>query len=134
MKFTFLALISIPLFIGCSIYRSEGRKQFESEAPKKVTTKSLSTPYELKSCKTQGKLESWIQEEFPTKSYELILAENDLEIWKTQIDTSIEVKVLQRNNLNTQSCVYRFDNSESWNNVKEQFISELENNFMTLEE
>jgi hypothetical protein len=108
---------------GCSVYRSEGRKQFESEVNEKAAA------FTLLSCKTEGKLQSWFEEEFPLNNYELVLSEPDLEIWKAAFIDHVEVRALQKNdNGNTQACVYRFANEMIWNLHKENFIQELENN------
>ncbi len=118
------------LLSGCTIYRSEGRKQFESEAPTKI---SASASFQLKGCKKEGRLETWFNEEFPSQSYELVIAESDLEIWRTHRGKRVEVKALQRSETGTQSCTYEFANDVVWNLYKDQFIRELENNLMTLE-
>lgn len=136
MKNALRAIILLGLILsGCSIYRSEGRKQFESEAPGKIATKVAATqlPFQLTSCKTEGRLESWFNEEFPSKNYELIISEQDLEIWHARLDSMIEVKAIQKNGSTTQSCTYMFTNEGAWNIYKDQFILELENNMMTQE-
>lgn len=136
MKNSLRAFVFLALSIsGCSIYRSEGRKQFESEAPGKGATKVAATqlPFELTSCKTEGRLEAWFNEEFPSQSYELVISEQDLEIWHAHHDSMIEVKAIQKNGLTTQSCTYMFTDEAAWNIYKEQFIQELENNMMTQE-
>lgn len=125
-------LISI-LFIlstGCTIHRSEGRKKFESDAPSKASPASL---FQLTNCKKSSTLENWLNEEFPTESYELIVSEQDLEIWRSSKKSSIEIKAIQKNNSTIQACIYEFANESVWNAYQEQFIRELENNMMTLE-
>lgn len=114
---------------GCTIYRSEGRKQFESEAPSKVSAAG----FQLLSCKKEGKLETWFHEEFPAREYELVVSEHDLEIWKTSRGDQVEVKALQKSDKSTQSCIYQFASETVWALYKDQFILELENNLMTLE-
>lgn len=117
------------LLNGCTIYRSEGRKQFESEAPGKVT----GAAFQLKACKKEGRLEAWLNEEFPSQTYELIVAEPDLEVWRTRRDTLVEVKAIQKSPSVTLSCTYEFADDVVWNLYKDQFIQELENNLMTQE-
>ena len=136
MKHALCTAILLGLFIsGCSIYRSEGRKQFESEAPGKVATKVAASqlPFQLTSCKTEGRLEAWFNEEFPSQNYELVISEQDLEIWHARHDSMIEVKAIQKNGATTQSCTYLFTDEAAWNIYKDQFILELENNMMTQE-
>lgn len=135
MKY-FLGTILLTLFTcGCSIYRSEGRKQFESEAPSKVATKAaaLQQPVQFVSCKTQGRLEAWFNEEFPSQNYELIVSEQNLEIWHARHGAVIEVKSLQKNSSEIQSCTHLFADEATWNIYKDQFILEFENNMMIQE-
>lgn len=129
MKSFILSSLFVVLLSGCTIYRSEGRKQFESEAPGKVAAAS----FQLISCKKEGKLETWFNEEFPSHTYELVLSENDLEIWRTHRGEVVEVKALQKSERSTQSCIYQFASETVWTLYKDQFIRELENNLMTLE-
>ncbi|AHZ84130.1 hypothetical protein AB1A81_07205 [Bdellovibrio bacteriovorus] len=129
MKSFILSSLFVVLLSGCTIYRSEGRKQFESEAPDKVAAAS----FQLISCKKEGKLETWFNEEFPSHTYELVISETDLEIWRTLRGEVVEVKALQKSEKATQSCIYQFANETIWTLYKDQFIRELENNLMTLE-
>ncbi|WP_374028227.1 hypothetical protein ACES2J_07255 [Bdellovibrio bacteriovorus] len=129
MKSFILSSLFVVLLSGCTIYRSEGRKQFESEAPDKVAAAS----FQLISCKKEGKLETWFNEEFPSHTYELVISETDLEIWRTLRGEVVEVKALQKSEKATQSCIYQFANEAIWTLYKDQFIRELENNLMTLE-
>lgn len=130
MKGLFIPTLLGFLLSGCTVYRSDGRKQFESDAPGKVAAAA----FELLSCKKEGRLESWFNEEFPAKNYELVISEQDLEIWRTaRTDGHIEVKAIQKTEKSTQSCIYQFDNDMVWNLYKEDFIRELENNLMAVE-
>ncbi|MEK2645092.1 hypothetical protein [Bdellovibrio sp. BCCA] len=131
MKWLLLSTVSVLFLSGCTVYRSDGRKQFETEAPGKVST--TATAFQLKSCKKEGRLETWFNEEFPSRTYELVVSEPDLEIWRTHRDQRVEVKALQKTETTTQACVYEFANDVVWNLYKDQFIRELENNMMTLE-
>lgn len=132
LKLTLASALFLCFSTGCSLYKSEGRKSFESEAPGKIDAASVAA-FQLKSCKKEGKLETWFNEEFPASTYELVLAENDLEIWRTMKGQVVEVKALQKSENNTQSCIYEFSNEVVWNLYKEDFIRELENNLMSAE-
>lgn len=116
---------------ACSVYKSEGRKQFESVAPNKI--QASATSFELIGCKNESAIESWFKQEFPNKNYELVESDVDLEIWLTHIGSVVEVRALQKNGSKTQACVYQFTNDIVWELYKNQFIRELENNMMTLE-
>ncbi|MEN0058257.1 MAG: hypothetical protein AAGB31_05440 [Bdellovibrio sp.] len=132
MKSFLVSTLIMTFFLGgCTVYRSDGRKQFESEAPGKISASASS--FQLLSCKKESSLETWFQQEFPSANYELVVAENDLEIWRTHRDSRVEIKALQKSQGQTHSCVYEFANDIVWNLYKEQFIREIENNVMTLE-
>ncbi|GEM_PF-1374088 len=129
MKALFLTSILI-LSSGCSIYRSEGRKQFESEAPGKIEANG----FQIRSCEKIGKLENWFKTEFPAHNYELIVADNDLEVWKTPSHGgAVEVTAIQKINTDIHSCIYEFSNEVSWQSNKEQFLRELDNYLMSVE-
>lgn len=131
MKLTLAAALLLCFSTGCSLYKSEGRKQFESEAQDKIAASAGA--FQLKGCKQEGKLETWFNEEFPSRNYELVLAESDLEIWRTMKGSTVEVKALQKMESGTQSCIYEFSSDLVWNLYKEEFIRELESNIMTLD-
>lgn len=117
---TFMFLMS-----GCSLYRSEGRKEFESDVPQKIAS------FQLTKCKKEAKIETWFHQEFPSKSYELVIAENDLEVWKTTNQGVVEIRASQKDENNvTSTCTYEFANETVWSLYKTQFIQELENNIM----
>ena len=132
LKLTLASALFLCFSTGCSLYKSEGRKSFESEAQGKIDAASL-TSFQLKGCKKEGKLETWFNEEFPASTYELVLSENDLEIWRTTKGKIVEVKALQKFETSTQSCIYEFSNEIVWNLYKADFIRELENNLMSAE-
>ncbi|KYG64892.1 hypothetical protein AZI86_11880 [Bdellovibrio bacteriovorus] len=137
MKSVVVGVLLCVTVSGCTVYRSEGRKQFESEAPTKLKTSALvetsAQPFELVSCKKETRLETWLNEEFPAATYEMVVVEQDLEIWRTFRGKTVEVKALQRSQNATTSCIYRFSSDKIWNLYKNQFVKELENNLMTLD-
>ncbi|KYG64273.1 hypothetical protein AZI87_13635 [Bdellovibrio bacteriovorus] len=130
MKCALFTAFMVLTLSGCTIYRSEGRKQFESEAPGKVST---SSNFELKSCKKESRIETWFHEEFPSSNYEMVVMENDLEIWRTHRGSKVEIKAIQKSETSVHSCIYEFANDIVWNLYKDSFIRELEDNVMTLE-
>ena len=120
------------------MYKSNGRKQLESDAPGKVQSSAQS--FTLESCHQVGALKAWLQDEFPNKTYELVVSETDLEVLKyTNAQGEIEITVTQAEAPGTgadlqssaTSCLYRFANEETWKANKSQFIEDLENNMMT---
>lgn len=140
MKTLTVSILSIVFLSGCSIYKSSGRGDFESDSPGKIsaaafhaTAPTKATSFQLKSCKKEGRLETWFNEEFPPTSYELVVAENDLEIWRTTRNGVVEVKAIQKSDNATSTCTYEFSTVAVWDLYKDQFIRELENNLMTVE-
>lgn len=129
VKNLFLSTLIGVLLSGCTVYKSEGRKKFESEGPSKIQTSA----FELISCKNETKLETWLNDEFPASNYELVVADTDLEIWRSFKGDYVEVKALQRTPRATHSCLYQFANDLTWTLYKDQFIKELENNMMMAE-
>ncbi|QDK37424.1 hypothetical protein [Bdellovibrio sp. NC01] len=143
MKHVFTSLLFLSLS-ACSLYKSDGRKEFENDAPGKLKAASASATavapalrttaqFKLKNCKKEGTIESWFNSEFPAASYELVVSETDLEIWRTMnANGVIEVKAIQKtDNATTMTCNYEFATSAVWDLYKDQFIRELENNLMT---
>ncbi|WP_413561098.1 hypothetical protein [Bdellovibrio sp. HCB209] len=138
MKSIILILISLMFLEGCSVYKSEGRNQFEDAAPGKIKTSSLSSQspselYKLLGCKNQNALETWFNDEFPRANYEMVVMESDLEIWRTTHAGRVEVKAIQRGDKKVQACSYEFATASIWDLYKEQFVRELENNLMISE-
>jgi len=139
MKSLISLLILNFLLSGCTAYQSGGRKQFESDASQKLTASSLqsssqspsASPFQLQSCRQESRIETWFKEEFPTQNYELVLSEDDLEIWKTTKNKIVEIKALQRNETGDLVCTYAFASEAVWNQNQESFVSELRNNLMT---
>ena len=123
-------LAILPFFIflsACSVYKSQGRKQFDSDAPGKIQA------YSLDSCQKENAISAWFQSEFPNKNYEMVVMETDLEVWTAHnADGSLDAKAVQIDDSNNRtSCTYHFSSEAIWNSYKDQFIQELENNVMT---
>ena len=122
-----LSLLPILFLLSaCSVYKSQGRKAFESDSSGNLKT------YSLVSCKKQNSITAWFQSEFPNKNYELVLTEPDLEIWKgANSDDTVEVRAVQINAAGQIACSYQFANEGAWRSYQKDFIHELENNMMT---
>lgn len=125
-----LLIASFLLLNACSVYRSQGRKQLESEGPATTTTQNFA----LESCTKQNAFKAWFQSEFPNRSYEIIFSDPDLEILKNvSADGSIEIRATQISTESRTTCLYRFSDEKSWHQHKAHFIQELENNMMISE-
>jgi hypothetical protein len=128
MKSLFLVFILMPVLSACSLYKSEGRKQFDSQAPSKISG------FALQGCHREGKIETWLNQEFPNKNYELVSSDSELEIWKTNGPATIEVRASQKDDSGlTTTCTYLFASEEVWSLYRTQFVKELENNVLMTE-
>lgn len=127
-----ILLISLFFLSACSMYKSAGRKQLESDAPGKLPGQSQS--FSLESCHQVDALNAWLQDEFPSKNYELVVSETNLEVLKyTNAQGEVEITATQGAPAPaaTTSCLYKFADEAAWNKNKTQFIEDLENNMMT---
>lgn len=120
-------ILNSLLLAGCTVYESGGRKQFESDASSNAKISS----FELQSCRQESRIQTWFQQEFPAQDYELVLADDDLEIWKTTKNSNVEIKALQKNETGELVCTYSFASEAIWNQNQASFVSELRNNLMT---
>lgn len=133
MKRLLCSSLTIVLLSSCSLYKSDGRKQFESDAPGKIKTASVS--FQLKGCKKESAIESWLNSEFPATSYEMDLSDSDLEIWHTTQPGPVEVKAIQKSETTAVStCTYQFADKATWESYRDSFTQELQNNFMSPDE
>ncbi len=115
---------------GCSVYKNENRSSVASEISISEISSTASSAYQLKSCTKENSLEAWFKSEFPKDSYELVLSENDIEIWSSIDKNPVRITSLQKNGMTTQSCVYEFPTKASWDAQKDHFIQDLENNIL----
>lgn len=113
---------------GCSLFKSETRTSTSETFTNEIS--STGSLYQLKSCAKESSLEAWFKSEFPKDSYELILSENNLEIWSSIDKKPVRITSLQKNGMITQSCVYEFPTKTSWDAQKDHFIQDLENNVL----
>lgn len=131
------------ILVGCTPYRSADRKGFEKDytpqAQSFVSSKASIEPNSAllksnsESCRMIGKLESWILEEFPASNYELILSDEDLELWKTTKDSKVIIKSFQKIEQKIRHCTYSFDNEFQWQQYQEDVIKDLEATLMLIE-
>lgn len=111
------------------MYKSNGRKQLEADA-----SGGKGQIFSLQSCQKINSVQAWFQSEFPSKTYEIVVSEADLEILKTTLpDGQVSVVATQINSDQKNSCQYLFANEQIWRAHQTEFIEELENNMMTSE-
>lgn len=125
-----ITLLFCFLFLNaCSMYRSNGRKQLESDA-----ASGKGQIYQLKSCQKINSVQAWIQSEFPAQTNEIVVSESDLEILKATLPNGqVLITATQIDGDHKTSCQYTFANEQTWNAHQKEFIEELENNMMTTE-
>lgn len=128
------ALKSSLLFFllgACTVYQSEGRKQFENDSNGKISTSSYSfTPT---ACTTEPHLEIETFGDSSLEAGELVYTNEGLEAWLTHYSGSVEIKTILKGELKSQICTYQFESEEIWNSNKPLFFRELKNNMTFLE-
>lgn len=118
-------LLTLLLFaVGCGIYQSEGRKQFESQV--QPSQFGIGFDHLTENCKNTPNLKAWLfLEQLPNES-ELEFSSGKLEIWKSESTdkTSINIQTVIPQSSTTMVCQHHFENLMSWSEIKEQFIQE----------
>ncbi|WP_413287887.1 hypothetical protein [Bdellovibrio sp. HCB337] len=122
-------LFSLMLLTSCSFYKSAGRKQFESKAPASIQA------FSLQSCRELSAAETWLKEEFPSSTHELVEMNQDYEVWGKGLDDGqVEVTVFSKTDNNkTESCIYRFESKHVWQSYKQSFLDELSRSLVDID-
>lgn len=124
----FILLYLASLLPACSVYSSAGRKQFEEKAPSNIIQ-----PFAFLGCRELSFSETWLKEEFPSTTSELIDMTPNYEVWLRMVkNSSVEITVLSRQDPSdqssgTQSCLYEFSSTAEWKSHKKSFLSDLSN-------
>jgi hypothetical protein len=130
---TTVFLLSLILLTSCSMYSSAGRKQFEEKAQNAIQA------FSLQNCRELSAAETWLKEEFPNGSQELVEIHPDYEVWReTMRDDHVQITVFSKNNLNniattTESCLYKFESTPIWLTYKKSFLDELSRRLIPLD-
>ncbi len=99
------------LMSSCSVYRSAVRKDFENRAPGRLTASAAG----LGECSELGAFSAWIEREFPGGAFELLVAENDMEVWKrTLSDGQVEIRGFRSLTQHTLACQQFFSSEQDW--------------------
>jgi len=121
-------IFSLMLLTSCSLYSSAGRKQFEEKAPESIQS------FSLKSCRTLSAAETFLREEFPSNTHELIEMHPDYEVWeRTLTNGQVEITVISQDNKTTDSCLYQFESKQIWQIYKKSFLDELSRSLVNLD-
>lgn len=127
-KFSSLATLGLILSIsGCSIYRSEGRKTFESKVPTGVQTAAAYNSLKSQNCEVMSELKLDLESSFLDGPQELLLAKDKYEVWqKITVQNSVEITVIE--NLGSQSsvCHYTFSSLNDWNEHQASFFQTMD--------
>jgi hypothetical protein len=132
-------LISLLLLTSCSFYSSAGRKQFEEKASTTIQAfseeKASTTAFSLVGCRYLSAAETWLKEEFPNSTHELVELNQDYEVWnKTLKNGHVEVTVLSKSEgSNTESCLYNFESKQAWLTSKKSFLEELSRSLVNID-
>lgn len=111
-RFFFFSLLFASLLMSsCSVYRSAVRKDFENRAPGRLTASATS----LGECVELSPLAAWIERELPGGAFELLVAENDMEVWKrTLSDGEVEIRSFRSLTHQTLACHQLFSSEQDW--------------------
>lgn len=102
-----LILIVISLFIvsSCQVYKSVGRKDFESDAPSKVVSKPIPSAPDQANCliiKTVNDLEP-----VNTTTSQLIEKSETREVWKTSENKIVTIQTIQTNTESSEQNLFQ---------------------------
>lgn len=78
--------------------------------------------------------ETWLREEFPRSTHELVEMHPDYEVWERVLDDGhVEISVLSQENRITESCLYKFESKQVWTIYKKSFLDELSRSLVNLD-
>lgn len=130
MRYLHLLLSSalIVIVFGCSLYRSEGRKQFEatvsnSKLSDGIKIISKSTPQK---CQTLLDVQDFYKNiEITNKEISIEVSQENLEFWKEKSEFGW-VKIFQiiQKNENYLLCENLYTSDEEWLNYKDDLLTE----------
>lgn len=114
-------ILSLMFLTSCSFYRSAGRKQFEEKASTSIQA------FYLQSCRELSAAETWLKEEFPSSTHELVEMNQDYEVWGKSLENGqVEITVFSKTDTHkTESCVYNFESQQTWQSLQHGFLEEL---------
>lgn len=114
-----LLLLSASL-TACSVYKSAMRKDFESASEGRVK------PASVDGCEILPTGTAWLQREFPAVGTELLVSDNDLEVWKlTQEDGHVLIRSFRPVERGTESCRTTFADESDWGAHESAFLESL---------
>jgi hypothetical protein len=122
----FAKLLPLLVFVfaatGCSVYKSNMRKDFESNSEGRVIPAST-----VGLCEKLNPVSAWLEKEFPEESGELLIAEPDMEIWKIRDESGrVHVRSFLATPDGTQTCLKEFPNEKAWSMLRTTYLAELE--------
>lgn len=112
-------LFAIAMNSSCSIYKSEGRKNFETQSPGQIRTLSLVE------CGPQPEYSQTLSQlnlvfdkfEYTNQGYEIKVSKSQNEIY-AQFD--------YRNKNNQETCTYKANDQMEWESLKLDFFNEVD--------
>ena len=108
-----ISTIIFALLLGCTIYKSEGRKTFETQSPSQIRTLSLVE------CTENSNIS-------PTDFDKVEYTINGHEILIRFSETKVYAQVSFMDMQPQQSCIYSANNPEEWEKFKEYFYVEID--------
>lgn len=130
-----IALMTLCLLLlnttGCSVYKSEGRKTFESKAPQKIqalvgTKNTFAQLPPPKNCEILSPIELEVLANYLAVSPEVLSTKNGTELWKSvTLDGVVQITLIE--SLNSQSTLTSSDSVEmNYSVCQFEFKSELD--------
>lgn len=114
------ALLSTLVFSlltsGCSIYRSSVRKEFESNSLGRVAAVSIDrSSHDKENCRWLGRVQTWLESEFPGEEEELLHTDADHESWLARrADGTLRLKTFESLDDRTLVCERVFASEREW--------------------
>lgn len=104
---------------GCSIYRSNVRKEFESNSLGRVAAISIdrekAASHEKENCRLLGPVQTWLENEFPGEEEELLHTGDDYEAWLSRrANGSLRLKTFESLDDRTLVCERVFASEQEW--------------------
>lgn len=119
--------------IGCSLYRSEDRQEFESRAPQALGLQSVKPLPQYTICDDITQITYWYETRFPSPHTQWIESLPNLEVWLDRLpNTSVRIMTYETQTDSQTSprpitrCVAVFQNFEEWKSYRSFYLKSLE--------
>ena len=116
-----LFLFSVFVISACSIYKSEGRKSFETKSPTQAA--SLAVQSTIQNCRNISEMALDFEANFSMAHRELLSAREGYEVWKTVLNNGqIQISEISQLENDYSVCESIFKSEEDWQNSKSEYF------------